>query len=640
LVDWQSGRNDEMKKQNTIDLKQLPEDEEKTYAQLLKELLALRDDLVKSEIEFADTLQQVNEHHLTGAINLVHYLGLRRRDVRQLQEQLATVGLSSLGRAESHVLPNLQAVIKVLQRVLQQPPPDDLVSGIVETESGAALLQTNTRNLLGKPPMQRQARILVTLSSEAADDYALVREMLLKGMDCARINCAHDEPAVWSRIISQIRHAERETGHHCRILMDLAGPKLRTGEIALAPPVLKLKPHRDFQGNILAPARVWIYRDKDHLSRPPSPDACLPVKGNWLTHAKSNDLIELTDARGAHRSLQLTEQVGNGFWAESSQTAYLIPGIKLHLVRKPASGHPQRVGDGGTVGDLPQSPESIRLYRGDNLILTSNPIPGCPEQYDKGGNLLRAASISCSLPEVFLMVKPGERILFDDGRIGGIIRSVDAHELLVEITQARDAGEKLLSDKGINLPDSQLDLSGLTDQDIDNLEFVVHNADMVGLSFAHLATDVELLQRHLKRLNADQLGIVLKVETRAAFEHLPELLFALLRSSNVGLMVARGDLAVECGFERLAELQEEIMWLAEAAHLPLIWATQVLEGLAKDGKPSRAEISDAAMGGRAECVMLNKGSHILEAIQVLDDILQRMQGHQNKKNALLRRLHW
>ncbi|MDP1658250.1 MAG: pyruvate kinase, partial [Methylotenera sp.] len=142
------------------------------------------------------------------------------------------------------------------------------------------------------------------------------------------------------------------------------------------------------------------------------------------------------------------------------------------------------------------------------------------------------------------------------------------------------------------------------------------------------------------RLNANQLGIVLKVETRAAFENLPELLFTLLRSPNVGVMIARGDLAVECGYERLAELQEEIMWLTEAAHLPLIWATQVLESLTKNGKPSRAEITDAAMGERAECVMLNKGPHILDAIQMLDDILQRMQGHQNKKSALLRRLHW
>jgi pyruvate kinase len=105
-------------------------------------------------------------------------------------------------------------------------------------------------------------------------------------------------------------------------------------------------------------------------------------------------------------------------------------------------------------------------------------------------------------------------------------------------------------------------------------------------------------------------------------------------------MIARGDLAVECGYERLAEVQEEILWLCEAAHVPVIWATQVLESLAKSGMPSRAEITDAAMGERAECVMLNKGPHILDAIRVLDNILQRMQAHQSKKRSMLRRLHW
>lgn len=614
--------------------------DEKTasYALLLDELTVLRDDLVKSENGFADILEQVDIHHRAGAINLIHYLGLRRRDMRPLQKRLAALGLSSLGRAESHVLPNLQAIITLLQRVLQLPS-DDLVSGIVEAESGSTLLQVNAKNLLGKLPAQRQARIMVTLPSETADDYMLVKNMLSKGMDCARINCAHDDSAVWLRIIDQIRHACRETGRHCRILMDLGGPKLRTGGIALVPAVLKWQPKRDTHGQVVTPARIWVHQNKDQLSCPATSDACLPIKGIWLKHAKTSDQIEFTDARGAHRKLRLTEQVGDGFWAESSQTAYLTPDIKLHLIRKPTSGHPHQVGEASTVGVLPQSSESIRLYRGDSLILTSNPIPGLPAQYDENGNILRAASIACSLPEVFAMVKSGERILFDDGRIGGVIRNVNTHELLVEITQARDDGEKLLSDKGINLPDSQLDLSGLTDLDIDNLEFVVQHADMVGLSFAHRAIDIELLQQHLKRLNADQLGIVLKVETRAAFEQLPELLFSLLRSPNVGVMIARGDLAVECGYERLAELQEEIMWLTEAAHLPLIWATQVLEGLTKNGKPSRAEITDAAMGERAECVMLNKGPHILEAIQTLDDILQRMQGHQNKKSALLRRLH-
>ena len=224
--------------------------------------------------------------------------------------------------------------------------------------------------------------------------------------------------------------------------------------------------------------------------------------------------------------------------------------------------------------------------------------------------------------------------------MGGVIRGVSEDELLVEITQARDNGEKLLADKGINLPDSHLTLQGLTEQDIANLEFIAQHADMVGLSFVRQPEDIELLQQHLKRLDAASLGIVIKIETRSAFEQLPSLLLTLLRSPMVGVMIARGDLAVECGYERLAELQEEILWLAEAARLPVIWATQVLEGLVKTGKPTRAEVTDAAMGERAECVMLNKGPHILQGIQMLNDVLQRMQAHQRKKSARLRRLHW
>jgi pyruvate kinase len=108
-------------------------------------------------------------------------------------------------------------------------------------------------------------------------------------------------------------------------------------------------------------------------------------------------------------------------------------------------------------------------------------------------------------------------------------------------------------------------------------------------------------------------------------------------------MIARGDLAVEVGPERLAEVHEQVLWLCEAAHLPAIWATQVLDSLAKSGFPSRAEITDAAitdaaMGARAECVMLKKGPRIVDAISALDSILRRMATHQVKKTALLRRL--
>ncbi len=235
-------------------------------------------------------------------------------------------------------------------------------------------------------------------------------------------------------------------------------------------------------------------------------------------------------------------------------------------------------------------------------------------------------------------MRPGERILFDDGRIEGVIRAVHEDDLQVEITRAGARGTRLRADKGINLPDTKLLLSAMTRKDLDDLPFIVKHADLVGLSFVNRSRDVYALQAELARLKGEQLGIVLKIETRNAFERLPGLLLAAMRSPAAGVMIARGDLAVECGYERMAELQEEILWMCEAAHLPVVWATQVLESLTKAGQPSRAEITDAAMGERAECVMLNKGAYVVEAVHTLDDILRRMQGHQDKKRSMLRKL--
>jgi pyruvate kinase len=252
--------------------------------------------------------------------------------------------------------------------------------------------------------------------------------------------------------------------------------------------------------------------------------------------------------------------------------------------------------------------------------------------------LLATARVPCTLPQVLVQLKVGERIWFDDGRIGGLIRETSDQLVEVEITHAREGGERLAADKGINLPDSQLDLPALTDKDLLDLETVAQEADMVGLSFVQTPADVALLRTHLQRLKRGDMGLVLKIETLQGFENLPELMLAAMASGPSGIMIARGDLAVECGFERMAEVQEEILWCAEAAHMPVIWATQVLESMAKTGVPSRAEISDAALGVRAECVMLNKGQFIVEAIRTLDDILQRMAGHQQKKRPLLRAL--
>jgi pyruvate kinase len=230
-------------------------------------------------------------------------------------------------------------------------------------------------------------------------------------------------------------------------------------------------------------------------------------------------------------------------------------------------------------------------------------------------------------------------VWFDDGKIGGEIRRVTPDQIEVAITHARPLGSHLGSGKGVNLPDTDLRVSPLTAKDQLDLSFVARHADLVGYSFVHHPDDVHQLRRCLADLQAQQLGLILKIETQQAFQRLPKLLLAAMQGGPFGVMIARGDLAVECGYERLAEVQEEILWICEAAHTPVIWATQVLETLAKTGIPSRAEVTDAAMSERAECVMLNKGPYIGEAVRTLDDILRRMQAHQTKKRAMLRPLH-
>jgi pyruvate kinase len=200
--------------------------------------------------------------------------------------------------------------------------------------------------------------------------------------------------------------------------------------------------------------------------------------------------------------------------------------------------------------------------------------------------LVEPAIVGCTLPEIFRDVKPGERIFLDDGKIGGVIREISPDQFAVEITSAAGGTAKLRSEKGINLPDTDLRLPALTRKDKEDLKFIAKNADMVALSFVQRPEDVEELISELKRLNAEHLGVVLKIETERAFANLPRLLLTALQTPPVAVMVARGDLGVEVGFERLSEVQEEVLWLCEAAHVPVIWATQVLESLAKSGLPS------------------------------------------------------
>ena len=443
-------------------------------------------------------------------LNLAHYVALRQRDLRPLQQDLPSWGLSSLGRSEGRVLPNIDAILATVGALTGMPASVVPTRPTVEQFGlGDRLLDEETERVLGPKPESRDTRIMVTLPTVAATEPELLRTLIANGMDVARINCAHDRSQEWLAMVTHIREGAAAVGRPCRVHLDLAGPKLRTTGVSL-----------------------------------PSDDG--------------------------------------------------------------------------------------RLRVGDRMIL------------GKTGHS-RAADIAhcgCSHPEIFAELGVGDEIWFDDGKLGSRVSETGKGMAVLVVTQARRRGERLRAGKGINIPCRNLRIPHLTDDDRDNLVWMLPHVDSVGLSFVRHPSDIAEFQDYLESLGRDfrSTPLIVKIETAQAVEHLPEIIARGTGRQPLGLMIARGDLAVEIGLCRLAEMQEEILWLAEAGHVPVVWATQVLERVVKKGRSSRGEVTDAAMGERAECVMLNKGAYVAEGVAVLHDVLQRMQGHLHKKTPLLRAL--
>lgn len=599
----------------------------KHWLTLYEELLVVRAQMQKDGDYPAFPLDDIHQDFKDSALNLLHYLSLRRVDLRSIQSRLSAAGLSSLGGSESCVLSSIDRVLNILEQLTGEHSKRE--TSPIDFLKGRLTLEHHSKLLLGGQRPERAVHIMVTMPTEAAQEYTLIQRLLERGMDCMRINCAHDGPEQWLKMIDNLHRAEQKLQCSCRIAMDLAGPKLRTGPIKPGPEVIKVKPKRDTYGRVVEHARIWLSSREHPCAAPSLANADLAVEQKWLTTLKVSDQINLRDIRGAKRVWQVIDVSDTGVWLEANDTAYIANGLLLTLQSD------QSCTD---VAGVPAKPQGIKLLAGDTLILVGDNVPGTPASRDRAGRVLRPATIGCTLPKCLSQVKQGDSIWFDDGKIGGVIEQVETTQVVVRITKVRAQGRVLRADKGINLPDSHLQIPALSSKDREDLAFVAQHADIVALSFVNKVADVEALKSLLCELGENRPAIVLKIETRQGFVNLPHLLLSLMTWPCSGVMIARGDLAVECGFERMAEVQEEILWLCEAAHIPVIWATQVLESLAKEGLPSRAEISDAAMGHRAECVMLNKGPHIDMAVQALGDILERMQNHQNKKRPMLRRL--
>ncbi|XXY13641.1 pyruvate kinase [Sorangium sp. So ce216] len=480
---------------------------------------ALRGSAVEHEEHHRELVEAVHPAHRAGATNLLHYLAVRQRDIRDLQRQLASLGLSSLGRLERCALASLDAVLVALDALAGRPAARPDGACPTTFDSGESLLEEHARALLGEGRPGRQTRVMVTLPADARKRD--LKRLLEAGMDVARINCSKGDAGEWSELIARLRRAGEETGFACKVLCDIAGPNPRVSKV---------------DGDS---ARVTL----------PASGA---QPGFWLCK-------EVKDAKRARASVD-------------------------------------------------------------------------------GAGAEEALAVSCTIPEVVDHLRPGHRVFYDDGRLGGTVKLAAEGAALVAVDFARQGSVKLKPGKGLNFPDTELGIPPLAPKDLEDLDFIARHADMVGLSFVRSPSDVERFQAELAAREAAHLGLVLKIETTPAFSQFPRLLLTAMRSENVGVMLARGDMAVEMGFVRLAEVQEELLWLCEAALVPAIWATQVLESLNKTGVPTRGEVTDAAMSSRAECVMLNQGENIVATVDFVVDVLQRMHEHQDKKRALMRPL--
>jgi pyruvate kinase len=618
---------------------------------LLHRLLAVRSDAVDAAHRRADAIADVAPRMRAGAENLLHYLAVRGVDLRREQLALAERGLSSLGRAEAHVLATIDAVLARLvadlsdsgATVPDQSLPIDLSAVGPRAAEGRLALERHTEAAFGPAPAGRRTRVMVTLPTEAASDGSIVDRFVAAGMSVARINTAHDGPEAWAAMAAHVRRAADRHGRQVRIVVDLPGPKLRTGPVEPGPSVVKIRPERDDFGRVVRPGRLVLRNHVDECDpssadcaadggAQPEPDG-LPVVSvdGWpVADTSPGDRIELDDARGRRRLLTVVDRWSDSIVVSTDRTVYLVPGLDLVHRR---TGH--RVGDVRVV-QVPSRPGAIHLRAGDLLELRPGSQPGRDAlggSENRGG---RPAAVSIDVPELFSALRPGARVLFDDGKIETVVEDASDGRATVRILRPDRA--RLRAEKGVNVPDLDLGIMSPTSDDRAILEHVAPFADLVALSYVSHPEDVEAVHAELDRLRAPQVGTVLKIEHRIAFERLPELLLTALRRPPVAVMVARGDLAVEIGYERLAEVQEEVLWLSEAAHVPVIWATQVLESLAKRGAPTRAEVTDAAWSIRAECVMLNKGPFIAETIAFLDDVLGRMSAHRSKRMPMLRRL--
>ena len=602
---------------------------------LIDTLLSLRNQIHKEAAEIQ--LQYMNSNTKASddlsINNLLHYLAFRRYDLQDIQEDLINCGVSSLGLCEPHVLHTLDQVIATLQ--------SSYIGGLRNLSSNSTaicrseskkILKKNINNLLGHKNNNHSTRIMVTIPSEAAWNEQLITDLLNQGMDCARINCAHDDKSVWHNMINNIHSAQKRTGKNCSILMDLAGQKIRTVIKPKKQEMISIKPER--VKNATIPAAI-LFHSKE-ITTIASEEADIEyqvlIPENIIEKAQVDDRFFFIDENGKKRAFYLNKSTSSSSWIGYCEKKTLL-NINTTIQYQRKNQHDKyETLEEFQITSIPDQPTEYRVYPKDRIVLVYNNELSTQQSH--------TVQVESNHPEILKNLSPGHNVWFDDGKIGAVVERQEENCVILRVEHAKRNGSKLKTDKGINAPDTHIQLPCLTKKDLNDLDFICKYADMVGFSFVQSDNDMLQLIKELKKRNAEHLGIIAKIETKIAVNNLPSIILSAMGKHPLGVMIARGDLAIELGGVRLAEVQEELLWLCEAAHIPVIWATQVLESLTKNGITSRPEFTDAAMANRADCVMLNKGPYVVQAVETLNAILKRMEKHRNKKQSVLQALEW
>ncbi|MEA2050203.1 MAG: pyruvate kinase [Campylobacterota bacterium] len=599
--------------------------ESKITENIYNELVELKSKI----LDCVDKADKLDENEQNQSLqNLQAYISLRSQDISTLQNSLTNIGLSSLGRAQSCVINSINQDIFILSKLLHKEYNETQNDKNALNYDDAKRIMLKSSEVFGESSENFKTKIMVTLPSEASDDENLIGDIISNGASVVRINTAHDDATTWNKMAAKVKDENKKQNKDTKIYVDLAGPKNRTQSIEKVFTPFKI-------GSWRVPKEVQILplSQENALTSKGEKDSLgyrlstLVVSDELFEECKNSDELTIDDLeRETTQSYEIIKRADKIF-IDVNKKITVFENTTVEL---------QNSEDDTIMSKLynyEYLPQAIRVFISQKIIITHKNIMG--QSNFKYKDKLYAAIIGCTNKEVFSYVKVGDEIFIDDGKIGCKVVDINDLGLVCEVLIAKENGTILKEEKGINFPSTDLAIDAITTEDKKNFEDIVEFANIIGLSFAQTSDDIKMLQDMLKQKGKTTTAIAPKIETKTALRNLPDILKTLINCESYALMIARGDLAIEVGFDNLPYIQEEILSICEAAHVPVIYATQILEGKMKNNLPSRAEVTDAATAQRADCVMLNKGPYVTDTVVILKNILRQMHTLFQKNRQLL-----